>query len=166
MARLDTRARRNKSNDPKKWTAAAAAPINIHLSSRSPAHNRGNGRPFAPQHLVVGESSYARGWAAIREAGRVRSLRRELRGSMDESPAAVVDNRSVVVMTRCLSLTGSMHRMIVNKRTSEYISIHQYESISLKIRKIHICIRRIYTVDNFPNYYHIHQRVSPSISVL
>jgi hypothetical protein len=138
MARLGTRASRNKSNDPKKWTADAAAPINTHLSwrSRPLAHNRGNGRPFAPQHLVVGESSYARRWAAIREAGRVRSLPRELGGSMDESTAAVVDNRSIVVSNAVLSVTRSRHRMTVNKRTSEYITIHQHESITLKLGRI------------------------------
>jgi hypothetical protein len=55
--------------------------------------------------------------------------------------------------------------MTVNKCTSEYITIHQHESIYLKIRREYTCTPRIYTVDYFPICHHIHHQPSPSMTV-
>jgi hypothetical protein len=46
-----------------------------------------------------------------------------------------------------------------------YMTIHQQELFTLKIRKNYACITRIYTIDNFPIYSYIHQQASPSILV-
>ena len=54
---------------------------------------------------------------------------------------------------------------VLNSHPSQYMTIHQYERIVLKIRKKHVCILKIYTIDYFPKCSHIHQQASPSITV-
>lgn len=53
----------------------------------------------------------------------------------------------------------------MNRNTSVYIDIHQLYYRRSKLRKKHICILPIYTMDYFPNYHHIHQQPSPSMTV-
>ena len=45
----------------------------------------------------------------------------------------------------------------LNNRPPEYTKVHDNTLKRLKIRNENICIRKIYTVDVFPNYFNIHQ---------
>jgi hypothetical protein len=53
----------------------------------------------------------------------------------------------------------------VNNDPFLYMTIHQQELFTLKIRKNHACIIRIYTTCGFLNYFYIHHQASPSTFV-
>ena len=50
----------------------------------------------------------------------------------------------------------------MNSDLPQYITIHRSERSISKIRKNYAFIVSIYTIDNFPIYYHIHHQQSPS----
>ena len=53
----------------------------------------------------------------------------------------------------------------MNSYPSIYITIHQYELAYAKIRNVYACIPKLYTIDYFPIYTHIHPGASPCISL-
>jgi hypothetical protein len=88
--------RANASKNRRTTARGAKTRVNCRIGSGwAPAHPEGSRQRFEPQRVVAGQGADAGGWPTLSEARPLCSLSRDPSPAVDQSPAAIVDERVV-----------------------------------------------------------------------
>ena len=101
-----------------------------------PADAEAGGAALEPQRVLAGQAAACRRWAALRQAGRRGPLRGDLAATVDEGPAAHLNERVVIAVQVVPDSKGAKAKSFAlfsfcvrNRHLSLYIDIYQLDKV-------------------------------------